>query len=176
MEVGTGGAGHGTLGVLAVKHVLAAAAAPFILVACSSAGPVVGTVSAVVTGSYTGNPAVGAAVGIAVNSGVNAVTRGVERHWRHDEQEAIASVAGRLTLGQIEPWSVHHLAGTGDASGRVLVVRDLPNALTPCREAVFSVETDHVLAGVYSVVVCQNEGDWVWASAEPATARWTSLQ
>ena len=66
-----------------------------------------------------------------------------------------------------------------DEHGQVAVTRDIGNALFTCKEIVFSIdlgadETFH--RKFYTATVCRDGEAWKWASAEPATERWGSLQ
>ncbi len=65
-----------------------------------------------------------------------------------------------------------------DAHGRVTVIRDIPNSLAPCKEAVFLLlggKRDAPL-GAYTTPVCKGSSGWRWAAAEPTTRRWGFLQ
>jgi hypothetical protein len=59
------------------------------------------------------------------------------------------------------------------------VTRLIGSADFACREIVFSVDTVENNAphrAFYTATVCQDGTAWKWASAEPATARWGTLQ
>ena len=48
-----------------------------------------------------------------------------------------------------------------------------------CKEIVFSVDSgqgERLKRGFYIAALCRDGGAWKWASAEPATERWGSLQ
>ena len=64
--------------------------------------------------------------------------------------------------------------------GDLVVTRLVGAADFNCKEIVFSVDTvDKKKAlnrAFYTATVCQDGTVWKWASAEPATARWGSLQ
>jgi hypothetical protein len=61
----------------------------------------------------------------------------------------------------------------------LVVTRLIGAADFNCKEIVFSVDTMEnkvVNRAFYTATVCQDGTTWKWASAEPATARWGSLQ
>ena len=92
----------------------------------------------------------------------------------------IAEAAGSLGAGGVGPWSVSHdVPIEDDEHGQVAVVRALGGPAIACKEIVFSVDTtqDHQpRRAFYTATVCQDGAQWKWASAEPATERWGSLQ
>ena len=96
------------------------------------------------------------------------------------EQDRIAEAAGGLPIGTVGTWSVSRAVPIkDDQKGEVVVSRDIGAATLNCREIVFSVDT--VEAGqparaFDTATVCLDGTQWKWASAEPATARWGSLQ
>ena len=80
---------------------------------------------------------------------------------------------------------MHDLAVEDDEHGQVVVTRDIGNAAFTCREIVFSVDTtadSQPRRAFYTAMVCRDGAcwkdgaRWKWASAEPATERWGSLQ
>ena len=96
------------------------------------------------------------------------------------EQDRIAEAAGGLDAGAAGPWSVSHdVPIEADEHGQVAVVRALGGPAIECKDIVFSVDTteDHQpQRAFYTATVCHDGDRWKWASAEPATERWGSLQ
>jgi hypothetical protein len=63
--------------------------------------------------------------------------------------------------------------------GQVAVSRVISTGALECKEIVFSVDIGPVerpRRGFYIAAVCRDGETWKWASAEPATERWGSLQ
>jgi hypothetical protein len=181
MALGQRRAGHGALGVVAVmrRAGLLALAACLGLSGCQSssiggaAGAVVGTAS----GAATANPVVGYAIGVTVQAAVDATVKYVLREWKNDQQNVMANAAGELPIGQVRQWQIRHTLPVGNERGGIQVVRDIDTALTRCREVLFTVEQDDAPAPAYTSMICrQQSGQWKWAAAEPAVARWNGLQ
>ena len=91
--------------------------------------------------------------------------------------------AGPLAVGKVAGWQVRHqLPIESDAQGQVTVSRLIGGVDLECKEVVFSIDTPADQAGApparefYVTTVCRDGEHWRWASAEPATARWGSLQ
>ncbi len=155
------------------------------LPACSSlvaggTSEVAGIAGAGIASSLTRSATTATAIGLGVAAGANAGLQYEERVVHGAEQDRIAAAAGALRPGTAGPWSVSHdVSVEADEHGQVAVVRDLGAPPIDCKEIVFSVET---VAGhtprsdFYTATVCQDGAHWKWASAEPATARWGSLQ
>ena len=102
-----------------------------------------------------------------------------ENEWRpegdlvvHGSEEAFERAipySAILEAVEIEP----------DEHGQLAVVRSLGTADFACKEIVFSVDTkadDAPRRAFYTATVCRDGQRWKWASAEPATERWGSLQ
>jgi hypothetical protein len=143
----------------------------------AGAGIVSGSLASALTDSA------GAAAGIGI--GVQAATRsGIaagQRKIHGNAQQNIADVAGPMPVGQVERWRVDHpIPLEPSQSGRVTVSRVISSGLLECKEIVFSVDAssgkDLPSASFYVASICRNGTAWAWASAEPATARWGSLQ
>jgi hypothetical protein len=104
----------------------------------------------------------------------------VERRVHAKEQDQIALAAGALAPGAVGTWSVSHtIPIEDDEHGELVVTRALGSADFSCKEIVFSVDTmedKKPQRAFYTATVCQDGSVWKWASAEPATARWGSLQ
>jgi len=150
------------------------------LAGCDTIGGIAGAVTGAATGTFSSNPAVGLAVGVSVKAGTDAAMHRVFRHMQADEQDRIAEMAGHLEIGVRQPWSVHHLFSYGDESGEMQVVDRIDNALASCRNVLFSVRggrKDAPTREWFMTQACQqSDGRWRWAAAEPATARWGTLQ
>jgi hypothetical protein len=136
--------------------------------------------------SIGANGAVTAGVGIGTQAAAMAGVQYVEKRFHKTEQDAIAQIAGPLPVGQVVHWSVTHTAPIeDDEQGELTVSRVIvappasrPDALD-CKEIVFSVDTNDQnipRRAFYTASVCRDGEVWRWASAEPATERWGSLQ
>ncbi|MEQ8965675.1 MAG: hypothetical protein RID91_07610 [Azospirillaceae bacterium] len=90
-------------------------------------------------GAATGNPAIGIAAGIGARIAADEGYKYGERRYFGAVQAAIATAAGAAEPGAIVPWSVEGIAGIGDRSGRIEVVRVFGERLT-CKELIFTVE------------------------------------
>jgi hypothetical protein len=119
--------------------------------------------------AVTKNALVATGIGLGVRSAASAALQYGEREVHQAEQDSIAAVAGPLAVGQVARWDVAH------EQGQVTVSRLIGAAPLACKEIVFSVEAEKDRA-FYVAVICQNGEAWKWASAEPATERWGSLQ
>jgi hypothetical protein len=183
---------------MAISHRLAAAAAAVTLAGllpalggCTSllsegaaAGAGIGGAS--IAHSLNANGAVTAGVGIGTQAAAMAGVQYVEKRIHKTEQDAIAQIAGPLPVGKVVHWSVtHDLPIEDDEQGELTVSRvivsarqDAPTALD-CKEIVFSVDTveqQGTQRAFYTASVCRDGTVWRWATAEPATERWGSLQ
>jgi hypothetical protein len=150
----------------------------------TSCGPVLtattsdlaGVAGAGVANSITKSAAAATAIGLGVASGASAGLQYVERRVHQAEQDSIAATAGPLAPGAVAAWKVEHdVPIEPDEHGQLAVVRTLGNADFSCKEIVFSVDEKKTRA-FYTATVCQDGSIWKWASAEPATERWGSLQ
>jgi pectate lyase len=135
-------------------------------------------VTGAASGTGSANPALGYAVGIGTKAAVDSLQRYISRKRQQAEQDQIAAAVGTLPVGQGTTWQIRHKIPVGNQHGYVTVVRDIPNALAPCKEVVFTVLTGNADShrGYYTTTACQQGGRWKWALAEPATARWGFLQ
>jgi len=116
---------------------------------------------------------------------VAAVKAGVqytERVVHQETQDSIAAAAGPLRLGAVTNWYVSHAIPLEDTEqGRVTVSRTISTGHLDCKEIVFSVDTaatekTSASSTFYVGAICKDGAAWRWASAEPATERWGSLQ
>jgi hypothetical protein len=150
-----------------------------LLPGCTSVGSIAGAVTGAASGGGSANPAVGYAVGIGTKAAVDSLTRYISRQRQRAAQDQIAAVVGALPVGQGAPWEIRHRIPVGNQHGLVTVVRDIPNALAPCKEVIFTVfsgKKDERPRGYYATTACQQGHKWKWAQAEPATSRWNLLQ
>jgi uncharacterized protein YceK len=162
------------------------AASLLVLSGCGSVLTETTSTLAGVTGAATGaaitkNATVAAAIGLGVNSLAAEGLRYVERRVHKTEQDNIARTAGVLPMGAVAPWSVRHdVAIEPDEGGLVVVSREFGALGFRCKEIVFSVDRQEKRRGLvrsfYTANICQDRTAWRWASAEPATSRWGSLQ
>ena len=147
----------------------------------SSAGA--GIAGTGIASAITNNGAVAAGIGLGVQAAVRAGVQYEERQVHHAEQVRIAAAAGPLLPGEVATWRVNHdvpieSSEHGEVAVSRVIVAD-PAAGLACKEIVFSVDTirKHQPERVfYTTAVCQDGATWRWAGAEPATARWGSLQ
>ena len=77
-------------------------------------------------------------------------------------------------------WTTDHTVPVEpNERGQVAVSRVISAAPLECKEVVFSVDSgrsERLRRGFYITAVCRDRETWKWASAEPATERWGSLQ
>jgi hypothetical protein len=146
----------------------------------ASTADVAGIAGAGIAGAVTKSASGAAAIGLGVAAGANAGLQYVERNVHTREQDQIAAAAGSLAPGSVGTWSVSHsIPIEDDEHGELVVTRNLGSTDFACKEIVFSVDTradDKPVRAFYTATVCRDGPVWKWASAEPATARWGSLQ
>ena len=139
-----------------------------------------GIAAAGISRSVTHNPGVVTGIGLGVQAAARAGLQYAERKIHQTEQDQIAAVAGALPAGGVGKWSAPHaIPLEADEQGEVTVSRVMGNRSFTCKEIVFSV--DHAEKGgvareFYMATVCRDGSIWKWATAEPATERWGSLQ
>jgi hypothetical protein len=159
---------------------------------CSSlltqgAGAGAGVGGAAVANAVTTNGAVTAGIGLGTQAAAIAGVQYLEKRVHAAEQTAIATAAGNVPVGGVATWSiVHQIPIENDEHGELTVTRDIAPALPAaaglafdCKEIIFSVDTvarKRPQREFYTADVCADDGTWKWATAEPATARWGSLQ
>ena len=147
---------------------------------CNSIGGFTGAVAAAASGTATSNPAIGLGVGVAVQAATDSAFRRIFRDMQADEQNRIAAIAGAMRVGEQRPWDIHHTMPFSDESGELRVVGVIHNALATCKEVMFSVAGGAKEAPTRQWFVTQTcrqpDGQWRWAAAEPAVARWGTLQ
>ena len=151
----------------------------------SSAGAGIG--AAAVSRAFTKNGAVTAGIGVGAQAAARAGVQYLEKRVHRTEQDEIARVAGALKPGAVAPWSISHSVPIEpDNHGEVTVSRVISTITTGrqsaglnCKEIVFSVDTDEdhqPIRAFYTAAICLDRETWKWATAEPATERWGSLQ
>ncbi len=182
MALGLGRAGDRALGVPAMngRALFAGLACVGLFSGCTSIGGFAGAVAAIATGTATTNPAIGVGVGIAVRAGTDAEFRKIFRDMQADEQNRIAALAGGMAIGEQQSWDIHHKMPFTDERGELRVVGVIDNALATCKEVMFSVaggsKQTPTSAWFVTQTCRQSDGQWRWAAAEPAVARWGALQ
>ena len=147
----------------------------------ASTSSVAGIAGAGIANAVTKSPAAATGIGLGVAAGANLALQYAERDVHRTEQDRIAQAAGPLAPGVVGHWSVTHTIPIEDNEHGDLVVTRLVGAADfNCKEIVFSVDAvDKKKAlnrAFYTATVCLDGTVWKWASAEPATARWGSLQ
>lgn len=166
-----------------------AAACTFGLAGCTSllsesASTSAGIGGTAIAGKITHNPTVASGIGLGVLAAGQAGVQALERDYHGDEQDRIAAVAGALDVGQVAHWESHHrIEIDPDQSGRVTVSRLIGGADLRCKEIVFTVDAvdkkdqhQRIVSAFYVATICKDAATWRWATAEPATSRWGSLQ
>jgi hypothetical protein len=149
-----------------------------ILAEGASAGA--GVASASIAHGVTNNAAVTTGIGLGVQAVARAGVQFAERKAHQAEQDNVAATAGALPVGTVGHWQVaHDISIEANEHGEVTVSRALGGAGFPCKEIVFSVdhsEKNGITREFYTATICRDGGKWKWATAEPATERWGSLQ
>jgi hypothetical protein len=139
-----------------------------------------GVAGAGVASAVTKNGSITAAIGLGVQSVAASGLGYVERRVHGREQNEIAAKAGMLPVGGVAAWSVsHEIPIENDEHGQVAVSRVISPSPLACKEIVFSIDGVHnhqPARAFYVAAICQDGTQWRWASAEPATTRWGSLQ
>lgn len=140
-----------------------------------------GVAGAGIASAVTKDPAVTAGIGLGVNAAASASVKSLEKRVHRTEQDSIAAAAGPLGVGQNAPWSSGHYKISVEANehGELTVSRLIRTETLDCKEIVFSVDAmvkrkpDRAF---YTAIICRDGKVWKWATAEPATERWGSLQ
>ncbi len=173
------------LSALAVFVLVSLGGCSSILTESASAGA--GITAAAVSRAFTKSGAITAGIGVGAQAAARAGVQYLEKRVHREEQNVIAEIAGPLPLGTVAPWSsVHGIPIEPDNQGEVTVSRIITtgaqgtrSAGLTCKEIVFSIDTDedHVpQRAFYTAAICRDGVVWKWATAEPATERWGSLQ
>lgn len=140
-----------------------------------------GVAGASLAGAVTKSAAVTSGIGLGVNAAASAGIKALEKHVHRTEQESIAAAAGSLDVGATATWSSGHYKVSVEANehGELTVSRLIRAADLDCKEVIFSVDTapkGKPERAFYATTICRDGAVWKWASAEPATERWGSLQ
>lgn len=135
---------------------------------------------AAIASKVTSNATVASGIGLGVLAAAQAGVDYVEKRYHNRQQDRIAAAAGPLDVGATASWeSRHAIELEPDAKGKVTVNRIISAGELNCKEIVFSIETMEDKApqsNFFVATICRDATQWKWASAEPATARWGSLQ
>ncbi len=139
-----------------------------------------GVAGAGVASAVSSNGSVTAAIGLGAQSLAATGLGFAERRVHRVEQDRIAAAAGPLPVGAIASWRVSHdIPIERDEHGEVSVSRLISGGDLECKEIVFSVDhrrRDVLDRAFYLTDICRDGSRWKWALAEPATARWGTLQ
>lgn len=140
-----------------------------------------GVAGASLAGAVTRNPAVTSGIGLGVNAAASAGVKAIEKRVHRTEQDSIAATAGPLGIGQTASWSSGHYKVSVEANehGELTVSRLIRAGNLDCKEIVFSVDAivkHKPDRSFYTAIICRDGAAWKWATAEPATERWGSLQ
>jgi hypothetical protein len=126
------------------------------------------------------NAAVTTGIGLGVQALGRAGLQYAQRRTHRAEQDRIAAAAGPLPVGGTATWKTEHTVPVEpNERGQVAVSRVISSGPLECKEIVFSVEEgsgEALQRAFYIAAVCRDGARWKWASAEPATERWGSLQ
>ncbi|WP_419826051.1 hypothetical protein [Sphingomonas sp.] len=140
-----------------------------------------GVASASIAGAVTKSAAVTSGIGLGVAAAASAGVKALEKRTHRTEQEAIAAAAGPLGVGATAQWTSGHYSVSVERNehGELTISRLIQAGGLDCKEVIFSV--DGVRKGkperaFYTTTICRDGESWKWASAEPATDRWGSLQ
>ena len=139
-----------------------------------------GIAGASIASGVGADPAVTTGIGLGVQALGRAGLQYAQRRTHRAEQDRIAAAAGPLPVGGTAPWLTNHtIPVEPNERGQVAVSRVISNDPLDCKEIVFSVEQgsgEALRRAFYLAAICRDGAGWKWASAEPATERWGSLQ
>jgi hypothetical protein len=140
-----------------------------------------GVASASIAGAVTDSAAVTSGIGLGVNAAASAGIKALEKRTHKTEQDSIARAAGPLDVGATAVWSSGHYKVSVEPNehGELTVSRLIRAGGLDCKEVVFSVQRmikKKPDQAFYTTIICRDGEVWKWASAEPATERWRSLQ
>jgi hypothetical protein len=126
------------------------------------------------------NAAVTTGIGLGVQALGRAGLQYAQRRTHRTAQDRIAAAAGPLPVGGTAAWRTNHtIPVEPNERGQVAVSRLISTGPLECKEIVFSVEAgsgEALRRAFYLAAICRDGARWKWASAEPATERWGSLQ
>ncbi len=150
---------------------------PLLLEGGSAAAGIGGAVAADAVGA---GPRATTGIGLGAQAGMRSAVQYAQRRAHLAAQNSIARAAGPLEVGQVARWSIRHtVAIEPNEQGEVTVARSFGAGPIACKEIVFSVEEredGQPRRAFYTAHICRDGEAWRWASAEPATERWGSLQ
>jgi hypothetical protein len=139
-----------------------------------------GVGGAAIAGAVTTDAALATGIGLGAQALGQAALQSAQRRVRRAAQDKIAEAAGELEPGAVASWDIDHgVQLEKDERGRVTVSRVISGGDLHCKEIVFSVDSvveGNPHSGFYLAAICRDGARWKWASAEPATERWGSLQ
>jgi hypothetical protein len=150
-----------------------------LLAGCKSIGAISGAAVGIATGAGTTNPLVGYVAAVSTQAAVDELVDYISRKRQQGEQDQIVVAVGQLAVGDTVAWRIEHDIPIGNEHGDVTVVADIDNALTRCKQVVFTVidgETAGSPRGTYVTTACAQGDIWKWAQAEPSALRWGFLQ
>jgi hypothetical protein len=146
-------------------------------------GAVAGLGSAALAEAVGAGAAATTGIGLGVQAAARSGVKYAQRQARHSAQSRVAAAAGPLPVGGVAPLVVNQsIPIEPDERGEVTVVRLIKAGDLDCKEIVFSIVTAAAEAGAppdrafYTATICRDGTTWRWATAEPATERWGSLQ
>ena len=148
-------------------------------VVTTAAPEIAGVGGAALADALTSNGAVAAGIGLGAQAATRAAVQYSQRRVHRAAQNQIAEAAGSLEIGAVAQWQSRDAILERAQRGRVTVSRIISTTGMQCKEAVFSVDTlaaEKPHSAFYVTIVCQDGARWNWASAEPATERWSGLQ
>ncbi|MDO9710040.1 hypothetical protein [Paracraurococcus lichenis] len=135
-----------------------------------------GITGASIASGVGADPAVTTGIGLGVQALGRAGLQYAERRTHRAEQDRIAAAAGPLPVGGTAAWKTNHtIPVEPNERGQVAVSRLISTGPLECKEIVFSIE-DREAKSFFLAAICRDGERWKWASAEPATERWGSLQ
>ena len=149
--------------------------AVILLAGCNATSQIAAAVTGGIAGGATGSPAIGFAVAVATDAGANYVLRYIGSTRQGAEQDAIAQVAGDLSVGTEAAWKIEHTIPIG----QLRVMRAIDTPLAACKELAFSVDEgkgEKATRSWFTTDICKQAETWKWAAAEPAVERWGFLQ
>jgi hypothetical protein len=126
------------------------------------------------------NAATTTGIGLGVQALGRAGLQYAQRRTHRAAQDQVAAAAGPLQVGGVAGWATNHAVPVEpNERGQVAVSRVISTGPLECKEIVFSVDAgrgERLRRGFYLAAICRDGDTWKWASAEPATERWGSLQ
>ncbi len=142
---------------------------------------VAGITGASVASGVGADAAVTTGIGLGVQALGRAGLQYAQRRIHRDAQDRIAAAAGPLPVGGVAAWETDHAVPLeANEQGEVTVSRVISDdAPLACKEILFSVHDDEAAPprrAFYLAAICRDGETWRWATAEPATERWGSLQ